>query len=170
MSYSPSYSPSTTIFTDVSKIYENFLKEFSRDFYQKIIDTNDFNIFEITLKEWIMGIDINAITILELMQNHQENEYLFSSIIGFFYQHGIDCDVNKSEALELYLSAVNNEKPSTKKRMTAGDQSHRKDKTLKPASLKKLNRVPDPKEIDVKKFVKNFVLRKKNLQAILVLV
>src|SRR3954447_18207698 len=75
--------------TDISKIDENFLKEFSRDFYQKIIDTDDFNIFEITLREWIKGINTNATKILELMQNHKENEFLFSSIIGFFYQHGI---------------------------------------------------------------------------------
>ena len=61
---------------------KNFLKEFSRNFHQKIIDTNDFYIFENTLIEWIKNIDKNAKTILKLMQNHK---VLFSSIIGFFY-------------------------------------------------------------------------------------
>src|SRR5688572_19075392 len=48
-------------------------------------------------------------TILELMQNHKETEFWFSSIIGFFYQCGIGCDVDKNKALKLYLLAVNNE-------------------------------------------------------------
>jgi len=48
-------------------------------------------------------------TILELMQNHKETKFWFSSIIGFFYQCGIGCDVDKNKALKLYLLAVNNE-------------------------------------------------------------
>ena len=42
---------------------KNFLKEFSRNFHQKIIDTNDFCIFENTLIEWIKNIDKNVKTI-----------------------------------------------------------------------------------------------------------
>src|SRR5436190_20485633 len=84
---------------------EDFLKEFSRDFYQKIVDINDFNKFEYTLNRWIIDKNTKP-TILELMQNHEENEILFSSIIGFFYQYGINCDVDKNRALELYLLAI----------------------------------------------------------------
>src|SRR2546423_533556 len=85
---------------------KNFLKEFSRNFHQKIIDTNDFCIFENTLIKWIRSIDKNAKTILELMQCYK---VLFTSIIGFFYQYGIGCDVDENKALEMYLSVVNNE-------------------------------------------------------------
>src|SRR2546423_12160023 len=86
------------------------LKEFSRDFHRKIIDTNDFNTFEYTLIKWIKGIfKKNVKKTLELMQNNKKNEILFSSIIGFFYQYGIGCDVDKNKALESYLLAVNNE-------------------------------------------------------------
>ena len=86
---------------------ENFLKKFSKDFYQRIITTTDFNAFEDTLSEWIKSIDMNSKTILELMQ---KNEFSFSSIIGFFYQVGINCDVDRNKALELYLLAENNGK------------------------------------------------------------
>src|SRR3954451_5061936 len=96
---------------DAFKYDENFLKEFLKNFYQKIINTNDLNNFENTLiNERIMNIDENAKTILKLMQNHEENEFWFSSIIGFFYQYGIGCDVDKKKALQLYKSYVNNEK------------------------------------------------------------
>ena len=58
--------------TEISESDENFLKIFSKDFYQKIIDINDFNIFENTLRKWIKDINKNTKEILELMQ---KNEY-----------------------------------------------------------------------------------------------
>src|SRR3954454_5685134 len=100
---------------DISKRNENFLKEFSGNFHRKIIDTDDFTIFEDTLNKWITNTYKNTKTALKLMQNHEESELLFSSIIGFFYQCGIGCDVDKNKALKLYLLAVNNEETSNHK-------------------------------------------------------
>ena len=54
--------------TNISKNDEIFLKEFSRDFYQIIVNINDWNTFEITLSEWINDINKNTKTILELLQ------------------------------------------------------------------------------------------------------
>ncbi|CAB4481158.1 unnamed protein product [Rhizophagus irregularis] len=93
---------------NISKSDENLLKEFVRDFYHKILEIKDFhNTFENNLCDWIKNISKNK-TILKLMQYHKENSY-FTSIIGFFYQHGIDCIIDRNKALELYLLAVNNE-------------------------------------------------------------
>ena len=44
------------------------------------------------------------------MENHEQSEFWFSGIIGFFYQFGVSCDINKNKALELYILAVNNGK------------------------------------------------------------
>src|SRR4051794_501905 len=101
--------------TDISKSDENFLRDFSRNFYQKIIEINDFNVFESTLSEWIKDNNKNTRTILELMQ---KNEFLFSSIIGFFYQYGIDCNVDKDKSYKLYLLAVNNNEESSNQKFT----------------------------------------------------
>jgi hypothetical protein len=95
---------------NISDHEEKFLKEFLRNFHQKIIDIEDFNTFENTLKEWIKNSDKNIEKILKLMKNHKENEFWFSSIIGFFYQYGIGCDINKDKSLELYLLSINNDK------------------------------------------------------------
>ncbi|CAB4398201.1 unnamed protein product [Rhizophagus irregularis] len=93
---------------NISKSDENLLKEFVRDFYHKILEIKDFhNTFENNLCDWIKNISKNK-TILKLMQYHKENSY-FTSIIGFFYQHGINCIIDRNKALELYLLAVNNE-------------------------------------------------------------
>src|SRR5437868_6277189 len=39
----------------------------------------------------------------------QRNKIWFTSIIGFFYQYGIGCDVDENKAFEMYLLTVNNE-------------------------------------------------------------
>ncbi|GBB88238.1 hypothetical protein RclHR1_01480003 [Rhizophagus clarus] len=100
------YKSSTT---NISKNGEILLKEFVRDFYHKILDINDLRTFEITLCDWIKNIDKNQ-TILKLLWNHKDYKLYFASVIGFFYQHGISCAINRNKALELYLLAVNNEK------------------------------------------------------------
>src|SRR5438045_1555795 len=77
--------------SNTSNNNENFLKEFSIDFYQKIIDTDDFSIFEDILIEWIKSINKDTEPIFGLMQNHEQIKFWFSSIIGFLYQYGIGC-------------------------------------------------------------------------------
>ncbi|CAB4482040.1 unnamed protein product [Rhizophagus irregularis] len=97
---------------------ENFLKEFLKSFHQKIINTKDFNNFENNLIEWIKNFNNknddddkkNFKNILELMKNHEQNKFWFSSIIGYFYQFGIGCDIDKNKALESYLLIINYEK------------------------------------------------------------
>src|SRR2546423_15219694 len=91
----------------ISMSDENFLKEFLIDFYRKIIDTDDFNTYEDILIKWINNINKNTESIFELMQNHEQTKFWFSSIIGFFYQHGISCDIDKNMASELYSLAIN---------------------------------------------------------------
>ena len=45
------------------------------------------------------------------MENHEENENWFSSLIGFFYEHGIcgSDTIDKNKSLELYLLSINKE-------------------------------------------------------------
>src|ERR1043165_3613575 len=96
---------------------ENSLKEFSKNFYRKIIGTSNFDTFEnTTLIQSIKNTHENTKTILELMKNHKESKIWFSSIIGFFYQNGIGCDIDKSEALKFYsLAVMNNEESLNQK-------------------------------------------------------
>ena len=48
--------------------------------------------------------------ILEMMQNHKESQFWFTSLIGLFYQFGFGCDPDRKRAMESYLLAINNEK------------------------------------------------------------
>src|SRR5688572_18101367 len=86
---------------------ETFFGELINDFYNRIINTNSFCDFENVSIEWIKNTlehhNMNAETFLESVQNYNIR---FSSLIGFFYQHGIGCDVDKDKALEMYLLAI----------------------------------------------------------------
>src|SRR3954454_22849881 len=64
--------------TDLSKNREFFLKEFLRYFYRKIINTNDFYLFECNVSELIKNIRKNSEIILELMKNHNKSDLWFS--------------------------------------------------------------------------------------------
>src|SRR2546429_9037442 len=74
---------------------ENFLKKILMDFYCKITDTNDFNTFEDTdtlikwMKNSLENNDKSPEKILDIMLNHKESNIWLTSLVGFFYQHGI---------------------------------------------------------------------------------
>src|SRR6266542_3228146 len=93
---------------------EAFFIELIKNFYNRIINTDSFDNFENSSIEWINNTlehnDMNAETFLESIRNHQ---ILLSSLIGFFYQHGIGCNVNKDKALEMYLMAIKQDKVQT---------------------------------------------------------
>ncbi|CAG8614577.1 6505_t:CDS:2 [Funneliformis mosseae] len=76
--------------------------------YAKYVDLENF---ENNVTKWVKLIEesqrIDFNTIIELMRNHHKSDSWFSSLIGFFYQHGIGgCVINEDKALESYLLAV----------------------------------------------------------------
>ncbi|CAB4385688.1 unnamed protein product [Rhizophagus irregularis] len=94
---------------------EIFLKEFLKEFYRQIIKIENYANFENILKEWIKEFfddnNKDLYYFLKIMEYHDENENWFSSLIGFFYEHGIgtnDNIINKDKSLELYLLSINN--------------------------------------------------------------
>src|SRR5438046_2156903 len=93
---------------------DKFLKELTKEFYYKLINTNDFSEpFENNLCKWIENIleqiHKKAETYLEFMQDHEG----ISSLVGFFYQHGIGCNVDKDKALKMYLSTIKRDEPQS---------------------------------------------------------
>src|SRR3954470_24289928 len=97
---------------NISKDDEDFLKNFLKDFHNKIIETNDFSNFEYISSNWIKFIlennDKNPENILNMMEIHNKSKFWFTSLIGFFYQLGIGCNLNREKALHFYLSTIDN--------------------------------------------------------------
>src|SRR5215211_7313817 len=97
---------------NISNDDESFLKNFLKNFYRQVVRIKNFTKFETILTEWIKDFfkcnKKNPGTILKLMENHEENENWFSSLIGFFYEYGIG-DTNiiyKNKSLKLYLLSI----------------------------------------------------------------
>src|SRR4051812_38814388 len=110
----PATNKSDTL--DISKDDEKFLKNILKELYRKIVKTkksNGFNDFEKILSEWIKHkckkSDKNPKEILELMKNYKDSAFWITSFMGFLYQLGIGCDVDRTKAHELYLLAIENE-------------------------------------------------------------
>src|SRR4051812_5474773 len=88
---------------------ENFLKEFLKKFYRQVLKIENFAKYENILTEWVKDFlkynEKNPEIILKLMEEHEENENWFSSLIGFFYGHGIgDTNIiDNNKSLKFYL-------------------------------------------------------------------
>ncbi|CAB4393357.1 unnamed protein product [Rhizophagus irregularis] len=115
---------------------ENFLKEFLKEFYRQVIKIENYVKFENILMGWVQDYLSNynkkdPIIILKLMEEHEENENWFSSLIGFFYEYGInnnndnnnndddDIIIDKNKSLKLYLLSINNYKNDENKKLTS---------------------------------------------------
>ncbi|CAB4385684.1 unnamed protein product [Rhizophagus irregularis] len=104
---------------------ENFLKDFLKEFYRQIIKIDNYTSIENILTEWIQEFfdnnNKNSEKILKLMENHEENENWFSSLIGFFYDNDIGIInnynlINKDKSFKYYkLSIDKYEKDENKK-------------------------------------------------------
>src|SRR5688572_16044087 len=97
----------------ISKGDENFLKEFLKGFYRQIIKREYYDNFESILTECIKYVLENnkksSKIILKLMKHHEKTRNWFSSLIEFFYEHGMGDDniIDKNKSLELYLISIN---------------------------------------------------------------
>ncbi|CAB4478663.1 unnamed protein product [Rhizophagus irregularis] len=91
---------------------ENYLKNFIIKFRNNIIKSYDFENFEKISTNWIKtsleSSDKDPEIFLKIMENHKENKSWFTSLIGYFYQFGIGCNLNREKALDCYLIAINN--------------------------------------------------------------
>ena len=65
--------------------------------------------------------DTNPENFLNMIQSHKNHQIWFTSFMGFFYKHGIDCDINRNMALKLYSLKA----PSLEERFT-GDLLRRR--------------------------------------------
>ena len=55
--------------------------------------------------------DLDPKNVFEIMTGSPQNISCYSSLIGFFYQQGIGCEVDKAKAFEIYSNAIaNNQK------------------------------------------------------------
>src|SRR5579859_7668267 len=68
---------------------------------------NDFNVLKEIVHNLLIEYDLEPESVLEIMMNEPQNIYC-SSLVGYFYQHGIGCKVDEIKAFEIYSNAITN--------------------------------------------------------------
>src|SRR5581483_497002 len=59
--------------------------------------------------------DLDPKGVFEFMMSNSQNISCYSSLIGFFHQHGIGCEVDEIKASEIYKATVENNQESKSK-------------------------------------------------------
>jgi TPR repeat protein len=68
-------------------------------------EVNELNEF---INNFLFEYDLDPNNVLEIMTSTSQNILYYSSLIGFFYQHGIGCEIDKVKALEIYFNTIKN--------------------------------------------------------------
>ncbi|PKC65900.1 HCP-like protein [Rhizophagus irregularis] len=92
-----------------------FFKELMQELYVTLLNiefedgdytTDDkFNIF---IDTFLLEYDLDPKNVLEIIISNSQNILCFSSLIGFFYQHGIGCEVNEIKASNIFSNTIKN--------------------------------------------------------------
>jgi hypothetical protein len=84
------------------------------DLYVRIIYTDSFDDFEDLSIEWIKNtLEHQKMNVEGFLESIQKHPTLFSSLIGFFYQHGVGCNADEGKALEMYSLAIKQDEVQT---------------------------------------------------------
>ena len=138
---------STSLIVNNILYFNNFTTKFFKELLQELykILSNAIFIYDNEYIEqklrgfidnFLFEYDLDPKNVLEIMTINYQN---FSSLIGFFYQHGIGCKADKIKALEIYSeSAENNLKEVSK--YFSSDQKY-EGFTFCDDDIKKLNRI-----------------------------
>ncbi|GET02288.1 Sel1-like repeat protein [Rhizophagus clarus] len=64
--------------------------------------------FNLYIDTFLLEYDLDPKNVLEIMTNNSQNIFCFSSLIGFFYQHGIGCEIDEIKASKIFSNIVKN--------------------------------------------------------------
>jgi TPR repeat protein len=60
------------------------------------------------INNFLFEYDLNPKNVFDIMTSNSQNIIHYSSLIGYFYQHGISCEVDEIKAFEIFSNAVKN--------------------------------------------------------------
>ncbi|CAG8533330.1 3837_t:CDS:2 [Rhizophagus irregularis] len=88
-----------------------FFKELLKELYTLLLDIefkDDTDILNIFINNFLFDYDLDPKNVLEIMTSNSQNIFYYSSLIGFFYQNGIGCEVDEIKAFEIFSNSVKN--------------------------------------------------------------
>ncbi|CAB4391862.1 unnamed protein product [Rhizophagus irregularis] len=91
------------------------LQELLQELYTLLLNLeseDDINHLCEFINNFLFEYDLNANDVLDFMASYSENISYYSSLIGYFYQHGIGCEIDGNKALEIFSDCVKNNQKS----------------------------------------------------------
>ncbi|RIA89665.1 hypothetical protein C1645_186218 [Glomus cerebriforme] len=86
-----------------------FFKELLEELYIILLDmdiASEIYLIDELINNCLMDYDLDPENVLEIMTSSSQNIFCYSSLIGYFYQCGIGCKVDKARALEIFSNAI----------------------------------------------------------------
>ncbi len=85
---------------------QELLKELLQELYKILLDielleevSDELNI---VIDNLLLEYDLDPKNVLEIMTSNSQNNFCYSSLIRFFYQRGIGCEVDEIKASEIF--------------------------------------------------------------------
>ncbi|RIA81922.1 hypothetical protein C1645_881328 [Glomus cerebriforme] len=103
------FSPNSNIVKCESSSLTTFIKELLQELYIILLNTMDipqYDKLSKTINNFLLDYDLDPKDVFEIMTSSSQNIFCYSSLIGYFFQHGIGCEVNKAKALEIFSDAI----------------------------------------------------------------
>ncbi|RIA81657.1 hypothetical protein C1645_836628 [Glomus cerebriforme] len=86
-----------------------FFKELLEELYILLLDmdiSSEIYLLDELIANYLVDYDLDPKNVLEIMINSSQNIICYSSLIGYFYQRGIGCEVNEANAFEIFFNAI----------------------------------------------------------------
>jgi len=124
---------------------QELLKELLQELYIILLDielleevSDELNI---VLDNLLLEYDLDPKNVLEIMTSNSQNNFCYSSLIRFFYQRGIGCEVDEIKASEIFSNAVKNNRKEELNQFSLDQQNESIATFCNDNHIKKLNKV-----------------------------
>jgi TPR repeat protein len=109
------YNPDTENNTTNSPIFMKYIKELLQELYTFLLNIshkNEINYLYNRINNFLFEYDLDTKYVFKILTSNSQNIICYSSLIGFFYQYGIGCEVDEIKAFEIYSNTIKNDHKS----------------------------------------------------------
>ncbi|CAB4402053.1 unnamed protein product [Rhizophagus irregularis] len=97
---------------NLSRNFNNFITKLLQELYIILLNIDIKHDIEVQLNEFMNNFlfeyELDTKVIFDIMTSNSQNISYYSSLIGFFYQYGIGCEIDKIKASEIFFDTVKN--------------------------------------------------------------
>ncbi|GBC03074.1 hypothetical protein RclHR1_04980019 [Rhizophagus clarus] len=97
---------------DLSYNFNDLITNLLQELYVILLNIDIKNDIEVQLNDFMNNFlfeyDLDPKDVFNIMTLNSQNIFYYSSLIGFFYQYGIGCEIDKIKASDIFFNTVKN--------------------------------------------------------------